>query len=78
MKWQRVSITWDITIFMDRRRKYNRPDISVVHKDTQEWTLTDTAVPGDQNILVNEQRVERYQDLALEIKRIHRVTKETE
>ena len=60
---------------MDRRRKYNRPDISVVHKDTQEWTLTDTAVPGDQNILV---KVERYQDLALEIKRIHRVTKETE
>ena len=32
----------------------------------------------DQNILVNEQKVERYQDLALEIKRIHRVTKETE
>lgn len=75
VKWQRVSITWDITIFTDRGRKFNLSDISVVHKDTREWTLSDTAVPGDQNILVNEQKVESCQDLALEIKRIHRVKK---
>ena len=53
------------------RLKHNQPDITVVHKDTQEWTLIDMAVPADQNILTTEEeKVERYQELAPEVKEI--------
>ena len=57
---------------------HNRPDITLVRKDTQEWTLMDIAVPADQNIIsTEEKKVDRYQDLAFEIKRIHRASKVT-
>ena len=37
-----------------------------------EWTLIDIAVPADQNIPTTEnEKVARYQELALETKRIH-------
>ena len=45
-----VRITWDMTIYTDKVLKHNRPDNTLVHKDTQKWTLTDIAVPADQNI----------------------------
>ena len=35
--------------------KHNRSDITVVHKDTQESTIIDIAVPADQNILTTEE-----------------------
>ena len=38
----------------DKRLKHNRPGITVVRKGTQEWTLSDIAVPTDQNILTTE------------------------
>ena len=60
----------------DKWQKNNRPDITVVRKGTQEWTLIDIAVPTNQNIRTTEQeKLERYRDLALEIKRIHRAAK---
>ncbi|CAH3017228.1 unnamed protein product, partial [Porites evermanni] len=68
-------ITWDITIFTDKRMKHNRPDITVVHKDTQEWMIINIAAPADQNILTTGE--EKYQNLALEIKRILRAKRVT-
>ena len=52
-----------------KRLKRNRPDISVVHKDSQEWTIIDIAVPADQEIQLTtwNEKVERY----------HRVTRLT-
>ena len=55
--------------------KHNRPDITVVHKDTQKWIIIDIAAPADQNILTTE--YEKYQNLALEIKRILRAKRVT-
>jgi len=56
-----VRITWDMTIYIDKRLKQNRPDITAVHKETQEWTLIDIAVQADQNILTtDEEKVDRY------------------
>ena len=56
--------------------KHNRPDITLVHKDTQKWTLVDIAVPADQKIIrTEEEKVEKYQDLAFEIRRIHGASK---
>ena len=62
----------------NNNNNHNRPDITLVQKDTQEWTLIDIAVPADQNIInTEEEKVDRYQDLAFEIKRIHRASKVT-
>ena len=58
--------------------KHNWPDITQVHKDTQKWTLIDIAVSADQNITrTEEEKVEKYQELALEIRRIHGCSKVT-
>ena len=65
-----------MTIYTDKVLKYNRPDISLVHKDKPKWTLIDIAVPADQNIIRTEgEKVEKYQDLAFEIRRIHEASK---
>ena len=73
-----VRVTWDMTIYTDKVVKHSRPDITLVHKDTQDWTLIDIAVPADQNIIrTEEEKVEKYQDLAFEIRRIHGATKVT-
>jgi len=54
-------VTWDMTIYTDKVLKRNRPDITLVHKDTQKWTLIDIAVPADQNIIrTEEEKVEKY------------------
>ena len=75
-----VRITWDMTIYTDKVLKNNRPDITLVHKDTQKWTLIDIAVSADQNITRTdheEEKVEKYQELAFEIRRIHGASKVT-
>ena len=67
-----------IIIIIIIKLNHNRPDITLVQKDIQEWTLIDIAVPADQNIInTEEEKVDRYQDLAFEIKRIHRASKVT-
>ena len=39
---------------------------------TQKWTLIDIAVPADQDITrMEEEKVEKYQELAFAIRRIH-------
>ena len=73
-----VRITLDMTIYADKKLRHNRPDITLLQRDTKEWTLIDIAVPADQNIIeTEEEKVGRYQDLTFEIKRIHRASKVT-
>ena len=58
-----------MTIHTDKVLKHNRPDVTLVHKDTQKWTLIDIAVPADQTIIrTEEEKVEKYQELAFEIR----------
>ena len=60
-----------MTIYTDKVPKHNWPDITLVHKDAREWTLIDRAVPVDQNITRSEEeKVEKYQELAFEIRRV--------
>ena len=67
-----------MTVYTDKKLNHNRPDITLVRKDKQEWTLIDIAVPADQNIIsTEEEKVDRYQNLAFEIKKIHRASKVT-
>ena len=73
-----VRITWDMSVYTNKKLNDNRPDYTLVRKDTQEWTLIDIAVSADQNIIsTEEEKVGRYQDLAFEIKRTHRASKVT-
>ena len=73
-----VRITWDMTMYTDKVLKHNRPDITLARRDTQKWTLIDIAVPADQNITrTEEKKVEKYQELAFEITRIHGASKVT-
>ena len=53
---------------------HNRPDIILVEKAIRKWTIIDIAVPGDFNVVRTEGwKVEKYQDLEFEVKRIHHV-----
>ena len=53
-------------------------ETTIVRKDKQELTLIDITVPADQKIIITEEeKVDRYQDLAFEIKGIHRALKMT-
>ena len=53
---------------------HNRPDIILVEKARQKWTIIDIAVQSDFNIVRTEDwNVDKYQDLAFEVKRIHHV-----
>ena len=71
-----VRITVRMTVYTDKKLSHNRPDITLVQKDSQEWTLIDIAVQADQNVInAEEEKVARYQELAFEIKRIHRASK---
>ena len=71
-----IQLKWDSTIYTNNRLAHNRPDITLIDKESNEWTLIDIAVPFDQNIVKTEdEKVERYQDLAFEIKREHRNAK---
>ena len=66
-----------MTSYTDKKLKHKRPDITLAYKDIEKWILVDVALSGDQKIIRTEDRVERYQDLALEIKSIHRTSKVT-
>ena len=73
-----VRITWNMTVCTDKKLNHNRPDITLVRKNTQEWTLIDIAVTADKNIINTEEgKVDRHSDLAFETKRIHRALKVT-
>ena len=69
-----VKILWDFEIRTDRIITARRPDIVVIDKTDKTATIIDVAVPNDHNIRVKEQdKVEKYQDLRLEIQRLWNV-----
>ena len=69
-----VELYWDLTIRTDRTVKYNRPDVILVDKATRKWIMIDIAVPSDFNVVRTEDwKVEKYQDLAFEIRKLHQV-----
>ena len=53
---------------------HNRPDIILVEKAIQKWKVIDIVAPSDFNVVrIEDWKVEKYQDLALEVKRIQDV-----
>ena len=66
-----VKILWDVKIQTDKIVEHSRPDILVVIKETKKCLIIDVACPFDTRIKEKEkEKVEKYQDLKREIKRI--------
>lgn len=66
-----VKILWDINIQCDNVIQARRPDLIVIDKKRKEACIVDIAVPADKRISEKEQeKIEKYQDLKREIKRL--------
>ena len=63
------EILWDLTNQTDKRLPHNRPDIVVIDKAKKECHIIDIACPGDSRIVLKEEeKIDKYRDLAIEIK----------
>ena len=54
MENDEVELYWDLTIQTEMTVAYNRPDIILVEKAIQKWTIIDITVPGDFNVVRTE------------------------
>ena len=67
----KVKILWDMKIQTDKVLEHSRPDIVVLEKDQRICKIIDVACPFDTRIIEKErEKVDRYQDLKWELKRI--------
>ena len=70
------KILWDFQIQTDHQLKNNRPDLVVVDKKARDCIILDVACPFDTRIIQKEnEKVEKYQDLKREIKRLWKLKK---
>ena len=70
------KILWDLTIQTDKRLPHNRPDIVVIDKEKKECHIIDVACPGDSRIVLKEEeKIDKYRDLGIEIKALWRLKK---
>ena len=68
-----VELYWDPTMQTHMTVTHNRPDIILVEA-IRKWTINDIAVPSGYNVVrIEDWNVEKYQDLAFEVKRIYHV-----
>ena len=68
---EEIKVLWDINIQCDNLIEATRPDLIVFDKKEQKGIIIDIAVPA--NIRVEEkekEKVEKYQDLKREIRRL--------
>ena len=68
------EVWWDRPVETTKVLEHNRPDVVVVDRKNKFWTLIDFSVPNDKNVLIKgEEKTKTYEDLAKEIRRIHKV-----
>lgn len=71
-----VTLYWDRPMITDKTVDHNRPDIVLIDKEQNTATLIDIAVPLTQNIAKTEiQKGTKYENLAMEIKNIWKLSK---
>ena len=65
------KVQWDINIQCENLIEEGRPDLIVIDKKEQKGIITDIAVPADVRVEEKEkEKVEKYQDLKKEIRRL--------
>ena len=68
---ENTKILWDMKIQTDKKIEHSRPDIVILNKKERSCVLLDVTCPFDTRILQKErEKIEQYQDLKIEIKRI--------
>ena len=68
---EEVKILWDVMIQCDREIKARKPDIVTVNKNERSCAIIDIAIPRDIRVSEKEEeKIERYQKLKKEIKRM--------
>ena len=71
---EEVKILWDVMIQCDREIKARKPDIVAVNKNERSCAIIDIAIPGGIRVSENEkEKIERYQELKREIKRMRNI-----
>ena len=62
---------WDFSIQTDKEIRANRPDIILVDKREQIVLFIDVTIPNNHNIIEKRlEKIEKYTDLAIEIKEL--------
>lgn len=68
---ENVKMLWDMKIQTDREIEHSRPDILTLNKKDRSCLLIDVTCPFDTRVIQKErEKIEKYQDLKIEIKRI--------
>ena len=68
---EEVKILWDAMIQCDTEIKARKPDSVLVNKNERSCAIIDIAIPGDIRVSEKEkEKIERYQELKTEIKRM--------
>ena len=69
-----TEVLWDLEIETQKKVKHNRPDIVIKEHDKKKWIFVDVTVPMDHRVAVKEsEKIDKYLDLATEVKRDHTV-----
>ena len=72
-----IEIFWDRKLLVGKGIEANKPDLIVVDKANQKWTIVDFCVPWDGNVKAREdEKKEKYSQLASEIRAIYKVKTE--
>ena len=70
---EEIKVLWDINIQCDNLMEARRPDLIVIDKKEQKGIIIDIAVPADIRVEEKKEKVEKYQDLIGEIRRMWRL-----
>ena len=66
---EKGKLLWDVSIQTDKKLDHNRPDIVLVDKQSKSCLIIDVACPNDWRV-ESKQKVNKYLDLAFEIKKM--------
>lgn len=70
------TLYWDRPIITDRHIKNHRPDIVLIDRVKKSGIIIDVAVPLTKNLITTEnEKIEKYQDLVIELKRMWKLSK---
>lgn len=71
-----VTVMWDFMVQCDRYIEHRKPDILIIDSLQRRGWIIDVAIPGDSRVTKKEEeKVNKYQDLRLEIVRLWKLKK---
>ena len=67
---EEIEILWNINIQCDNLMEARRPDPIVIDEKEQKGIIVDIGVPADMRVEGKKEKVEKYQDLKKEMRRL--------